>query len=179
MVLKEEVARRLSALGRPPAEDCIVVSIDQQKLWIFNGAECWTYPVSTARAGRGCLQDSWQTPDGLHAVVEKIGADAPLGMVFKGRKATGVMWSAWPTPEDNLITTRILWLGGLERGHNLGTDAQGRVVDTQQRFVYIHGTNQHAQVGTPNSHGCVLLTDSDVVTLFNRVAVGMVVLIRD
>jgi lipoprotein-anchoring transpeptidase ErfK/SrfK len=82
-------------------------------------------------------------------------------------------------PEDNLITSRILWLDGLEPGLNQGTDAQGRVVDTRRRFVYIHGTNQADKLGRPNSHGCVLLSDADVIRLFDRVAVGLTVLIRD
>ena len=177
--MKKEVTERLKGLGLPSAEDCIVVSIDQQKLWHFQGQECRTYVVSTARAGRGCVQDSLQTPDGLHRVCEKIGAGAVPGMVFKARQPTGKLASEWATPEDNLITSRILWLDGLEPGRNQGMDAQGRLVDTRRRFVYIHGTNQQDKLGQPNSHGCVLLSDRDVIRLFDLVPVGTPVLIRD
>jgi lipoprotein-anchoring transpeptidase ErfK/SrfK len=52
-------------------------------------------------------------------------------------------------------------------------------VDTRRRFVYIHGTNQADKLGQPNSHGCVLLSDADVIRLFDRVAIGLTVLIRD
>ena len=173
------MTERLKGLGLPSAEDCIVVSIDQQKLWHFQGQECRTYVVSTARAGRGCVQDSLQTPDGLHQVCEKIGAGAVPGMVFKARQPTGKLASEWATPEDNLITSRILWLDGLEPGRNQGMDAQGRLVDTRRRFVYIHGTNQQDKLGQPNSHGCVLLSDRDVIRLFDLVPVGTPVLIRD
>ena len=177
--MKKEVTERLKGLGLPSAEDCIVVSIDQQKLWHFQGQECRTYVVSTARAGRGCVQDSLQTPDGLHQVCEKIGEGAVPGMVFKTRKPTGKLASEWATPEDNLITSRILWLDGLEPGRNQGMDAQGRLVDTRRRFVYIHGTNQQDKLGQPNSHGCVLLSDRDVIQLFDLVPVGTPVLLRD
>ena len=177
--MKKEVTERLKGLGLPSAEDCIVVSIDQQKLWHFQGQECRTYVVSTARAGRGCVQDSLQTPDGLHQVCEKIGAGAVPGMVFKARQPTGKLASEWATPEDNLITSRILWLDGLEPGRNQGMDAQGRLVDTRRRFVYIHGTNQQDKLGQPNSHGCVLLSDRDVIQLFDLVPVGTPVLLRD
>jgi hypothetical protein len=177
--LKKEVARRREGLGLPSAEDCIVVSIDQQKLWHFHGSACETYVISTARAGCGCVQDSLQTPAGLHQVCEKVGEGAAPGMVFKARQPTGKLAAEWPSPEDNLITSRILWLDGLEPGLNHGTDAQGRVVDTRRRFVYIHGTNQADKLGQPNSHGCVLLSDTDVIRLFDRVAVGLTVLIRD
>ena len=169
----------LRGLGLPPAEHCIVVSVDQQKLWHFHGSECEAYVVSTARAGRGCVQDSQQTPMGLHQVCEKFGEGAAAGMVFKARQATGKLAGDWPTPEDNLITSRILWLDGLEAGRNQGTDDQGRVVDTRRRFVYIHGTNQAEMLGRPNSHGCVLLSDADVIRLYDRVPTGTKVLIRD
>ena len=177
--MKKEATERLKGLGLPSAEDCIVVSIDQQKLWHFQGDECETFVVSTARAGRGCVQDSLQTPDGLHLVCEKIGAGASAGMVFKARQPTGKLASEWPTPEDNLITSRILWLDGLEAGRNQGMDTLGRIVDTRRRFVYIHGTNQTDKLGQPNSHGCVLLSDADVIRLFDQVLVGTPVLIRD
>ena len=177
--LKREVTERLKGLGLPSAEDCIVVSIDQQKLWHIRGQDCETYVVSTARAGRGCVEDSHQTPDGLHQVGEKIGAGAVPGTVFKARQSTGTLASEWGTPEDNLITSRILWLDGLEPGHNQGVAFDGKVVDTKRRFVYIHGTNQSAKLGQPNSHGCVLLSDPDVIRLFDLVPVGTRVLIRD
>ena len=172
------MTERLKGLGLPAAEHCIVVSVDQQKLWHFRGDDLETYVVSTARAGCGCVQDSQQTPTGLHQVCEKFGEGAPAGMVFKARQATGKLASAWPTPEDNLITSRILWLDGMENGHNQGVDAAGRVVDTRRRFVYIHGTNQADKLGQPNSHGCVLLSDADVIRLFGQVPVGTPVLIR-
>jgi hypothetical protein len=177
--LKKEVTERLKGLGLPSAEDCIVVSIDQQKLWHIRGQECETFVVSTARAGRGCVLDSQQTPDGLHQVCEKIGAGAVPGMVFKARQATGKLASEWTTPEDNLITSRILWLDGLEPGRNQGHSADGKVVDTRRRFVYIHGTNQNDKLGQPNSHGCVQLSDTDVIRLFELVPIGTRVLIRD
>ena len=134
--------------------------------------------MSTARAGVGCVADSLRTPLGLHRVAEKIGEGAPKGMVFKARVPTGRVWTDGPAPEDNLITTRILWLEGLEPGRNAGQDGTGRVVDTKSRFVYIHGTNQAARLGTPNSHGCVLLSDDDVLDLFDRVPAGTPVYLR-
>jgi lipoprotein-anchoring transpeptidase ErfK/SrfK len=158
--LKKEVTERLKGLGLPAAEHCIVVSIDQQKLWFFEGQDCETYVVS------------------LHRVAEKIGDGAAPGMVFKARQPTGKLSADWPTPEDNLITSRILWLEGLEPGHNQGTDAAGRVVDTHRRYVYIHGTNQTDKLGQPNSHGCVLLADQDVIRLYGLVPAGTPVLIR-
>lgn len=177
-MLRQELGERLAARGLPSSEHCIVVSVDQQKLWFFAGEAAREYVVSTARAGVGCVADSLRTPLGLHRVAEKIGEGAPKGMVFKARVPTGRVWTDGPAPEDNLITTRILWLEGLEPGRNAGQDGTGRVVDTKARFVYIHGTNQAARLGTPNSHGCVLLSDDDVLDLFDRVPAGTPVYLR-
>lgn len=164
---------RRQALGLGPADDCLVVSVVQQTLDHYRaGRHLRTYRVSTARAGLGCVADSLRTPTGLHRVAERIGAGAPLGMVFKSRIATGTLAADWPKPEDNLITSRILWLEGAEPGHNRGLDAEGRNVDTHSRYVYIHGTNQRAKLGQTNSHGCVLLSDEDVAGLFDAVPSG-------
>ena len=50
----------------------------------------------------------------------------------------------------NLVTTRILWLRGLESGVNAGWD-----VDSHARYIYIHGTNHEERLGRPASSGCV------------------------
>ena len=171
MLLRAEERRQ--ALGLDAADDCLVVSVVQQTLDHYRrGRHHAAYRVSTGRAGVGCVADSLRTPTGLHRVVERIGDGAPLGMVFKSRVATGVLAVDWPEPDLNLITTRILRLEGAEPGHNRGRDAEGRLVDSLARYIYIHGTNQRERLGQPNSHGCVLLADEAVVELHDAVTVG-------
>lgn len=176
--LKGELTERLKARGLPLPKHCLVVSVDQQKLWHFSDNAVNEYRVSTARAGIGCVKDSLQTPTGLLAVSEMIGADEPKGVVFKGRRPTGQLWQEGGPITDNLITSRILWLEGLEDGVNRGCNAMGQVVDTKERYIYIHGTNQAAEIGKPNSHGCILLSDDDVIKLFAQVGVGTIVYIK-
>jgi hypothetical protein len=55
-------------------------------------------------------------------------------------------------------------------GHNAGP---GR--DSYDRYIYIHGTSQPHKLGTPNSHGCVLLSDAEVIELFDAVPEGSLV----
>ena len=172
------IEERRKALLLDASDDCLVVSVVQQTLDHFRkGQHLRTYRVSTARAGIGCVADSLCTPTGLHRILERIGAGAVKGMVFKARVPTGALSKDWPTPEDNLITTRILRLDGLEAGHNKGQNAQGQLVDSHARFVYIHGTNQQGKLGQPNSHGCILLSDDDVTELFDAVPSGTLVYI--
>jgi L,D-peptidoglycan transpeptidase YkuD (ErfK/YbiS/YcfS/YnhG family) len=131
------------------------------------------YPVSTAKNGVGSKTGSQRTPLGLHRVHSKFGAGEPLGMVFDARRATGKLAAIHTTPVDlpeDVITTRILWLEGLEAGKN-----RGKGVDSHTRFIYIHGTNEEGLIGQPASHGCVRMRNRDVVELFELVAPGTLV----
>lgn len=131
------------------------------------------YPVSTARNGPGEQSGSHCTPRGLHRIAEKIGAGAPLYSVFKARQPTGEIWTPELDaryPDRDWILTRILWLAGQEPGKN-----QGGQVDTHDRYIYIHGTSEEHRLGTPASHGCIRMRNSDVADLFDRVAIGTAV----
>ena len=129
-----------------------------------------SYPVSTATKGAGEHEGSEQTPRGLHEIRAKIGAGAPVGMVFVGRRPTGTVCTPEllrTDPGGDWITTRILWLRGLERGRNRLGNA-----DSMRRHIYIHGTPHEALVGTPASHGCIRMRNADVVELFDAVEPG-------
>ncbi|MBF0261839.1 MAG: L,D-transpeptidase [Magnetococcales bacterium] len=130
------------------------------------------WPVSTGLAGFGCQQDSGRTPTGMHRIGAMIGADAPLGMVFRSRQATGEIVQPGEMREGDFITSRILWLEGVEPGHN-----QGPGIDSRERYIYIHGTPQVARLGTPASAGCVRMRDTHVARLFLRVKPGTLVYI--
>ena len=128
------------------------------------------YPVSTATNGPGEHDGSYCTPRGRHRIAEKIGAGAPMYAAFKSRAPTGEIWTPAldaEEPDRDWILTRILWLEGLEPGRN-----QGGSVDSHNRYIYIHGTNEEHKIGTPASHGCIRMRNADVIDLFNRVEVG-------
>lgn len=149
-------------------------SIGEQKLYLFfENSPKKVYDISTSRAAPSCVKDSLGTPTGLHKIDGKIGAGTPLDTVFRARVPSGTL--AEQTPEErakNLITARIMRLRGLEDGVNAGGN-----VDTFDRYVYIHGTNQEDKIGTPNSHGCLLMRNADVAELFDVVNDGTCVLI--
>ena len=128
------------------------------------------YPVSTAANGVGEASGSHCTPRGRHRIAEKIGAGLPLGSAFRARQPTGEIWTPEldaANPGRDWILTRILWLEGLEPGRN-----QGGSVDTNARYIYIHGTHEEHRLGTPASHGCIRMANADVAELFDRVEVG-------
>ena len=130
------------------------------------------FSCSTSQYGIGQVVDSRCTPLGLHRIAEKIGADEPAGTVFKGRKIIG--HTSQPGFADAKITTRILWLDGLEPGFNRGGN-----VDSHDRYIYIHGTADQASLGRPASHGCIHLADADLIPLFDLLPAGTLVWIRE
>ena len=156
----------------------VLVSLARQRLVLYrDGVPVAEYPVSTARNGPGKRIGSGCTPRGWHQVRARIGAGAPVNTVFVRRRPTGETYGpdlACKSPDRDWILTRILWLSGLEPGHNrLGE------VDTFRRFIYIHGTPDVTPLGLPASHGCVRMANADVVALFDQVPAGTRVLIQE
>lgn len=168
-----------TAMGLPPnpafpgMNYMIKVDISEQKLYLLDNEQVVkTYPVSTSKYGIGGTQGSNKTPLGRHVVAEKIGDGAPLNTIFKSRQNTGRLAKIDYDSEEDYVTTRILWLQGLEQGVNLGPG-----VDSHKRYIYIHGTHEEALIGQPASHGCIRMRNQDVLELFNRVPEGIEVLI--
>ena len=72
----------------------IRVSLADQRLDLLgSGAVLRSYSVSTSKFGPGERRDSHKTPRGRHLIRAKIGRDAPLGAVFRGRRPTGEVYS--------------------------------------------------------------------------------------
>lgn len=178
----ERVREKCVQLGRKPASRAIIVSISNQLLGFYrDGCLVKSYVISTSLRPPSNVKDSLGTPRGLHEIAERVGAGAPPGIVFKARVPTGRHFAELPADEQakNLITTRILWLRGLEPGVNAGSNAAGETVDTHARYVYIHGTNHEDRLGTPASSGCVQMRNLDIIELYDEVRVGDLVWIED
>ena len=119
---------------------------------------------------------AYRTPRGWHSIRARIGQDLPLGAVLVGRRWTGEYFAselALQYPQRDWILTRILWLCGLEPGIN-----RGNGVDTQRRYIYIHGTADEHLLGTSVSHGCIRMASADVSALSDCVQPGCRVIIR-
>jgi L,D-transpeptidase YbiS len=156
----------------------IEVDISQQTLRLYSGNDCLkSYPVSTARNGAGEQMDSECTPRGEHVIAEKVGAGCEPGTVFVARQPTGEIYSEElrrQSPERDWILTRILWLAGAEPGRN-----QGAEVDSQARYIYIHGTPDDVDMNVRGSRGCVRMRNADIIELFELIETGTPVLIKD
>lgn len=145
----------------------IEISIRDQKLdLIRDGETLRSFPISSSRFGLGSEEGSNKTPLGQFKVSEKIGQNMPAGTIFQSRVP---LQPDDPLPQtEDWITSRILWLEGLEE-HN---------ANTRDRFIYIHGTKHEDKVGTPDSHGCIRMRNADVIELFTLVNEGTPVIIK-
>jgi len=119
-----------------------------------------SYTCSSARHGFSNIAESKKTATGLMFIESRQGEGAQVGKIFdykylkrKPRRivpgktvSTGSDWMAY-------MTTRRLdfesWRG--------------------QAF---HGTNHEGYLGRPRSHGCIRLSNTDIITLFNSVTIG-------
>lgn len=163
----------LDRAGRKPRGQLLWIRISRQELWRCEFRAKTTIEVlekltaSTSRFGIGQQEGSNKTPLGLHRIAKKFGDGRPAGAVFKARVYQGYEWAG--KPEDT-ITSRILWLDGLEPGFN-----RGGKVDSFKRYIYIHGTGNQSTLGRPATHGCTHLADTDLLPLYDGVPVGTLV----
>jgi UDP-N-acetylmuramate--alanine ligase len=165
------LARAASPFATLPPRLVVVDPLRQRLGLLKDGLLAAVHTISTAANGLGCREGSYQTPTGWHRIARRIGVGAEPGTVFRAREATGEVWRGGASEED-LILTRVLTLEGLEPGHN-----QGPGVDSLERYIYLHGTNQEADLGRPVSHGCVRLSNAGIAALFDAVQEGDPVLI--
>ncbi len=145
----------------------VIVDVSRQQLDYYrHGKWVQRYAVSTAEKGVGNAVDSFQTPLGLHYVARKIGAGEPINAIFRARQPTGERATVELAPrhlDEDLVTSRIIWLAGLEEGVNRGPG-----VDSFERYIYIHGTPEEGLIGQPASHGCIRMKNADIIELFDQ-----------
>ncbi|MGI5868518.1 MAG: L,D-transpeptidase family protein [Kiritimatiellia bacterium] len=152
-----------------PADGLLVVAdIRSQRLHVIDADDvACEYVMSSSKFGTGNKINSNQTPLGWHRINERIGGDQIHGRSFTSRRPDPVVLepSQWRSDGGkDYVLTRILWLEGLEPGVNAGG-----AVDTHARCIYIHGTNQEHLLGQPSSHGCLRLSNRDVMELYDTV----------
>ena len=146
----------------------LFVDIDTQSLlYIKKGTVFKKYSISSSYYGTGSTENSLKTPLGRHEIYKKIGNDLPNNAILKGRVWNGAIADIITEPIDtdfDLVTSRILWLDGLEVGKN-----KGEGIDSRNRYIYIHGTAEEGLIGKPASDGCIRMYNNDVIELFDLV----------
>lgn len=159
------------------SETVLYIDSDNQTLELWQAEKLLrTYDISTAAQGLGNENGSYKTPVGIHRIAGKIGTGERPNTIFRGRRPTGEYASIEVMDVDtglDQITSRIMRLRGEEPGINLGGQ-----VDTYERYIYIHGTNEEGRIGQAASHGCIRMRNHDVIELYDRVGEGTLVIIN-
>ena len=150
-------------------ENLIYVDINSQTLsYIVKGTVSRKYNISSSYYGTGSEANSLKTPLGKHEIYKKIGNELPINAILKGRVWNGAIADIIEGPIDtdyDHVTSRILWLDGLEEGKN-----KGNGVDSRNRYIYIHGTAEEGLIGKPASDGCIRMYNKEVIELFELVS---------
>lgn len=179
-ILQQQIKKHTRLLtenfGAKITDTVVLADIASQQMYLVsNNKILKTYIVSTAKAGSGSQKNSNKTPLGVHRIKNKIGHNAPLGTIFFARVASQqiaqIYTDTTDTPKD-YVTTRIMWLDGLEKGKNKGGN-----VDSYERYIYIHGTHEEGLIGKPMSMGCIRMKNADVIEFFDMVKEGTLVYI--
>jgi len=155
------------------AIESIEINLKTQNFRVFTTDGVVDYPCSTALNGPGEQEGSGCTPRGIHRIRAIIGRGEPENMVFVGRRPTGEVWTEQlhdAYPDRDWILGRILWLCVSESGLN-----RGGQVDSQRRYIYIHGTPPSEPMGVPLSHGCVRMCLQDICELADQISPGTLV----
>ena len=146
----------------------IEISISEQRLYLLNNNKLIrSYPVSSSAYGEGQVENSLKTPLGMHKIKAKIGTNVDKYHFFVSREHIPQkveIISKNIDSEDDFITSRIMWLEGLDEGFNKGTN-----VDSFDRYIYIHGTHEEGLIGKKASHGCIRMLNHDVLELYKLV----------
>ena len=157
-------------------DEVIYVSIKKQKLYhIEHDSIIKEYIISSSAFGIGNVSGSNKTPIGLHSIKEKYGEKTPINGKMTGREFHGniaTIYTDQTKSKTDDVTSRILWLEGLEKGKNTGEG-----IDSFKRYIYIHGTSEEGRLGKPASHGCIRMKNKEVIDLYKLVEVGTLVLI--
>ncbi len=107
------------------------------------------------------------------------------GLAFSGEAKIGrkAEWPTWtPTPEmiKRDPEKNLQWAGGMEPGltNPLGPRAMYLYRNGEDTMFRIHGTTEPWSIGQAMSSGCVRMLNHDVIDLYNRVAVGARVIVK-
>ena len=170
----DDLAQRFSHYS---SENVILIVAKEQALYLLHkGIPVEKHTISTSEFGIGNRAGSNKTPAGVHIVTQKYGAKAKLGTIFKARANTGriakILTKKGLRSNADNVTSRILWLSGLEKGINKGGN-----VDSHRRYIYIHGTDEEGRLGSPASHGCIRMNNQAVIDLYKKVPLNTLVVI--
>jgi len=170
----ELVQKKLITQG----EKVIIVWGPLQKLYITRDGKSVisSFPVSTGQNGFGNTVNDKKTPTGLMKVVGKIKgkqfevlvSKKPTGTILGPNKDSNRIDNVTKVKHVAEVLTALLELDGLEECNE----------NVFSRNIYFHGTNRESFLGTKRSNGCIRVSNSAILFLYNNIEVGTKVYVR-
>jgi len=157
----------------------LIVKVGEQKMYLIdeNMKIKQIFLVSTAKNGIGNLKGSNKTPLGFHRIVKIAGRGEEKGVFFNNDfKVLGFakIYTDTTDSPDDMLTSRVFVLEGLEDGVNKGEN-----IDSFDRKIFVHGTNEEGLLGKPMSKGCIRMNNDDIINLAEIIAEGTLLYINE
>lgn len=156
--VEPDVLRRVVDFDGPELPGTIIVDTPARRLFhVMEGGRAMQFGVGVGREGL-----AWS------------------GRAEVGRKAD---WPRW-TPTADMIRREpeknAKWAGGMDPGldNPLGARALYLHRNGRDTLYRIHGTNDPSSIGTNVSSGCIRMINQDVIDLYDQVAIGSTVIVR-
>jgi len=135
----------------------------QQLYWVRRTADGFIFEKRFIMSGSKVepgknVTSSFSTPYGLHKIASIVKGD--FASVIKGRRVQRRKVENISTGDARILTTAALYLKGLERGINDLSNPRG---------IAIHGTPFERRLGRPASHGCIWLSNADILNLLEMI----------
>lgn len=153
--MKPELQRQTVAAPEDLPANTLLVDIDNRFLYYFDGSgSALRYGIGVGRLGF-----SWR------------------GNAEVGRKGVWPDWTPTATMRKLIPDLPAGMAGGVDSP--LGARALYLYQNGQDILFRIHGTNEPWTIGEQVSSGCVRMLNEDIYDLYNRVAVGAKVIVRN
>ena len=132
----------------------IIVDTSERNLYLVQpGGKAYKYRVGVGRDGF-----QWSGTSRIGRKAEWPGWTPPKTMIEREKKKGVILPAHMPGGPNNPLGARALYISGT--------------------LYRLHGTNNPASIGGAVSSGCIRLTNTDIIDLYQRAKVGATVIVR-
>jgi lipoprotein-anchoring transpeptidase ErfK/SrfK len=146
--------RQLVSFSEGHAPGTIIVDTSERNLYLVQGGgKAYKYRVGVGRDGF-----QWSGTSRIGRKAEWPTWTPPAAMIEREKKKGVILPARMEGGPNNPLGARALYISGT--------------------LYRLHGTNNPASIGGAVSSGCIRLTNTDIIDLYNRAKVGAKVIVR-
>lgn len=146
--------RQLVSFSEGHAPGTIIVDTSERNLYLVQGGgKAYKYRVGVGREGF-----QWSGTSRIGRKAEWPTWTPPAAMIEREKKKGVILPARMEGGPNNPLGARALYISGT--------------------LYRLHGTNNPASIGGAVSSGCIRLTNTDIIDLYNRAKVGAKVIVR-